>query len=106
MFTGTNVAYNMPTVQSSTDYDGDSRRAVDGGLSTDFYDHSCTHTKHVSGEHWWQVDLQYPRPIEAILILERTDCCGKSYIIYVQLTPPHSKLNGPRKNFELGDISI
>ena len=66
-----NLAENQPTWQTSTDYDGDASKAVDGGLSAHYLDRSCTHTD--SGPAIWAVDLVGIADIQYIEVLNRVD---------------------------------
>ncbi|HGR9571781.1 TPA: glycosyl hydrolase family 98 C-terminal domain-containing protein, partial [Streptococcus pneumoniae] len=51
-----NIALTKETRQSSTDYNGFSRLAVDGNKNGDYDHHSVTHTKGNSPS-WWEIDL-------------------------------------------------
>ena len=50
-----NLAENQPTWQTSTAHAGESSRAVDGGLSTDYNYNNCSHT--YLAPAIWSVDL-------------------------------------------------
>ena len=52
----TDLALGKTTEQSSTDFNGFSRRAVDENLGPFFNSKSCTHTKKEQNP-WWRVDL-------------------------------------------------
>ena len=52
----TDLALRKTTAQSSTDYNGFSKRAVDGNLGPYYSSKSCTHTKKEQFP-WWRVDL-------------------------------------------------
>ena len=56
-FASENLALGKPTFQSSTTWDGDSSKAVDGDRTTVFGQGSCTHTA-TEQTPWWAVDLQ------------------------------------------------
>ena len=66
-----NLAENQPTWQSSTAYSGESSRAVDGGLSTDYSDNSCSHT--YLAPAIWSVDLGGLADIYHVEILSRSE---------------------------------
>ena len=66
-----NLAENQPTWQISTAYSGESSRAVDGGLSTDYNDNSCTHTNLAPAV--WSVDLGGLADIHHVEILSRSE---------------------------------
>jgi hypothetical protein len=69
---GANVATKGQASQSSTDYDGLARLAIDGNTNGDFNAHSTTHTR-IEDNPWWEVDLGAEMPIEAIAVWNRTD---------------------------------
>ena len=53
----TNIALGKKAYQSSTDYDGEASRAIDGNPDSNYFvTHTCTHTKS-GAEEWWEVDL-------------------------------------------------
>ena len=52
----TNLALGKSAYQSTTDWDGNASRAVDGNTATNWASKSCTHTKTGKGQ-WWEVDL-------------------------------------------------
>ena len=64
-----NIAENQPTWQNSVLAGGESLRAVDGGLSTDFDDNSCSHTD--VGHAIWSVDLGGLADIYYVDVLNR-----------------------------------
>ena len=73
-----NLAYNKPTDQSSTGAGGNSNRAVDGKIITDYFGGgSCTHTQREDSP-WWRVDLGQVEPVSEVYIVNRGDCCGTS----------------------------
>ena len=70
---GSNVARSGKASQSSTDYEGAAERAIDGNTDGDYHKaRSTTHTKAESNP-WWEVDLGEPRPLEQIVVWNRTD---------------------------------
>ena len=51
------MALGKHAYQSSTAWDGDASRAVDGNTDSDYFGgNSCTHTEGKEGQ-WWEVDL-------------------------------------------------
>ena len=70
---GENVALKGEARQSSTDYDGPPRLAIDGNTNGDYVEaKSTTHTAN-SDDPWWEVDLKGVEPIERLAIWNRTD---------------------------------
>src|SRR5712671_1480892 len=74
VFDGTNnLARGGEASQSSTAYDAPARLAIDGNTSGDFEQaKSTTHTE-ASENPWWEVDLKAGRPIDRIVVWNRTD---------------------------------
>ncbi len=60
--------------QSSTAHGGIASRAIDGDTNGEYWDLSVTHTT-AGTNSWWQVDLGNDRPIDEIILYNRTDCC-------------------------------
>ncbi len=69
----TNLAENKTAFQQTTYLSYDASLAVDGGLSTNAYDNSCTHTSNVNTRPWWAVDLGKFHPVAVVTILNRQD---------------------------------
>jgi hypothetical protein len=70
---GTNVARTGKARQSSTDYEGDAARAIDGNTDGDYFrSNSVTHTR-IESNPWWEVRLAEARPIDQVVIWNRTD---------------------------------
>ena len=70
-----NVAFQKPTLQSSTGYYGVSSRAVDGNTNSDYFGgSSCTHTNRQRNA-WWRVDLGRVWAVGKVKITNRGDCC-------------------------------
>lgn len=68
-----NVARAGKATQSSTDYEGEPGRAIDGNTSGDYFAaKSTTHTRQENNP-WWEVDLGAEKPIDRIHIWNRTD---------------------------------
>ena len=70
---GENVAPKGKATQSSTDYDGPARLAIDGNTDGDYFKaKSTTHTRS-EDDPWWEVDLGAVLPIDSIVLWNRTD---------------------------------
>ncbi|MGE5191667.1 MAG: DUF1549 domain-containing protein, partial [Deltaproteobacteria bacterium] len=74
VFQGTdNLARAGKANQSNTDYGGEPQRAIDGNTDGDYFAaNSTTHTKQEDNP-WWEVDLGNDKPIERIVLWNRTD---------------------------------
>ncbi len=69
---GVNLAKEGKATQSSTDFGGDAKRAIDGKNSGKYNDQSTTHTA-ISNDPWWEVDLATDKAIDKIVVHNRTD---------------------------------
>ena len=70
---GQNVALRGDARQSSTDFDGPARLAIDGNTDGDYVRaKSTTHTA-LSDDPWWEVDLKAAGPVDRVAIWSRTD---------------------------------
>ena len=70
---GENVALKGEARQSSTDFDGPPRLAIDGNTDGDYSAaKSTTHTA-VSEDPWWEVDLKEAGTVDRVAIWNRTD---------------------------------
>jgi hypothetical protein len=69
---GANVARGGKAEQSSTAFDGPAALAIDGNTNGDYNAKSTTHTN-TEANPWWQVKLARARPIERIVVWNRTD---------------------------------
>merc|ERR1711990_528263 len=69
------LAMGKPTKQIGTTHGGDAARAVDGKTSGNWAHNSCTHTT-TANKAWWEVDLQKKQAIGAVVLWNRSDCCG------------------------------
>jgi hypothetical protein len=68
-----NVAPKGEAKQSSVDFDGPAKLAIDGKTDGRFAEaKSTTHTA-ISDDPWWEVDLKSSRPIDRIAVWNRTD---------------------------------
>ncbi len=70
---GVNVARKGKASQASTAHGGSAQRAIDGNTSGDFADGGQTHTREGVRDPWWEVDLGSERPLQLIVIWNRTD---------------------------------
>ncbi len=68
-----NLTRRGVAMQSSTDFNGPARLAIDGNSNGDYtIARSTTHTK-ITDDPWWEVDLKSVRQIDRIIIWNRTD---------------------------------
>ncbi len=68
-----NIAPKGEARQSSTDFDGPARLAIDGNTDGDYTKaKSTTHTE-LSDDPWWEVDLKEAGPVDRVAIWNRTD---------------------------------
>jgi len=76
-----NLAYNKPTMQSSTyidgnGYAGNSSKAVDGKIDPSYYGgRTCSHTQD-ENYAWWRVDLGRVEPVTEVYVVNRGDNWG------------------------------
>lgn len=68
----TNVALQGKASQSSTSYEGDASRAIDGNTSGDFEVKSTTHTA-TEQSPWWEIELAEPALVSKVAVWNRTD---------------------------------
>ena len=73
-FSGTeNVALKGDATQSSTDFDGPPRLAIDGNTDGRYAEaKSTTHTA-ISDDPWWELDLKGDLPIDRVVLWNRAD---------------------------------
>ena len=71
-----NIALKGDATQSSTDYDGPARLAVDGNTNGHFFEAKSTTHSAISENPWWEVDLKSEQMIDRISIWNRTDGAG------------------------------
>ena len=70
---GDNVARDKTARQSSTGFEGAAARGVDGITEGDYFKkNSVTHTAN-QDDPWWEVDLGAAKPIERVVVWNRTD---------------------------------
>lgn len=72
-----NVARHGKAKQSSTDFNGPAKLAIDGNTDGDFTRaKSTTHTKQ-SDNPWWEVDLGKSQQLDKVVLWNRTDGFGE-----------------------------
>ncbi|MBL8843606.1 MAG: DUF1553 domain-containing protein [Planctomycetes bacterium] len=69
---GVNVARAGKATQSSTDFGGPARYAIDGNADGRFDSRSTTHTA-IEDDPWWEVDLGGEGPLERLVLANRVD---------------------------------
>jgi hypothetical protein len=70
---GQNIAPAGKATQSSTAYEGPAQLAIDGNTNGHYFEaKSTTHTAQ-SDNPWWEIDLGAERPIEQMVLWNRTD---------------------------------
>ena len=67
-----NLALHGKATQSSTDFGGDARLAIDGNTNGDYENHSVSHTAE-SDNPWWEVDLGGSNDLDRIVVWNRAD---------------------------------
>ena len=73
----TNVALNKKPKQSSIDFGGSAKRAVDGNTDGKYSKNSVTHTnRRKNSPEYWEVNLNKDFEISKVVIYNRTDCCS------------------------------
>jgi hypothetical protein len=74
VFSGSeNVAPSGKATQSSTDFQGEAAKAIDGNTNGHYFEtQSTTHTQ-LEANPWWEVDLGQPRAVERVVLWNRTD---------------------------------
>ena len=96
-----NVAPLGAARQSSTDFGGDAKRAIDGNTNGEFYGAlSTTHTRN-ENDPWWEVDLGSPVEIDRIVIWNRTDANLEARLADFRV----SALDGDRRTVWKTDVA-
>lgn len=67
-----NVATTGEAKQISTDFDGPAKLAIDGNTDGQYENKSVSHTAQADNP-WWEVDLKAERPLDRIVLWNRTD---------------------------------
>jgi hypothetical protein len=92
-----NIALKGKAKQSSTDFGGDAKRAIDGNTNGDYNQNSVCHTGQEDNP-WWEVDLKEAATIDRVVIWNRTD--GGDSIESRMKSYKVSLLDGARKPVE------
>ncbi len=69
---GSNIALKADARQSSTDFGGNAKLAIDGKTDGDYAKKSVSHTA-IETDPWFEIDLGGPQPIDQIVLWNRTD---------------------------------
>ncbi len=69
---GKNVALTGQASQSSTDFGGEAKRAIDNKTDGDYSKNSTTHSA-ISDSPWWEVELVSEFSVEQVMVWNRTD---------------------------------
>jgi putative heme-binding domain-containing protein len=70
---GQNIARQGRASQKNIAHGGDARRAIDGKRDGRYGAGASTHTEENTNNPWWEIDLGAQRPIESVVIYNRTD---------------------------------
>jgi putative heme-binding domain-containing protein len=73
---GKNIAREGKARQSSVAYGGVAQRAIDGNTSGRYSDNGQAHTVENDDRPWWELDLGSERPLEAIVVWNRSEQKG------------------------------
>ncbi len=87
---GINLALNQPTTQSSTNWNADASRAVDGNADGNFWTSNSVTGTAWENNAWWEVDLGAVKSIGEIEVWNRTDCCSSflsNYYVLISENP-------------------
>ena len=68
-----NVALRGQAKQSSTEYGGEARLAIDGNTNGDFFAAKSTTHSALSDNPWWEVDLKAEQSLDRLVVWNRTD---------------------------------
>ncbi len=74
---GKNIATEGTARQSSESNGGNAARAIDGKKSGTYGDGGQTHSQENENSPWWELDLKSDRPIDAVVIWNRTEDGGR-----------------------------
>ena len=77
MSDGSNIAPSGKASQSSEGFGGAAARAIDGNTSGKYQDNGQTHTQENQDNPWWELDLGSERPIDSVVVWNRTDGNGE-----------------------------
>jgi glucose/arabinose dehydrogenase/azurin/lysophospholipase L1-like esterase len=73
---GRNIALGCKARQSTTSNGGEAGRAVDGNTNGAYGSGTETHTQENDASPWWEVDLGGERPIESVVVWNRSEGGG------------------------------
>ncbi len=73
---GANIAPSGKARQSSVAFGGAPSRAIDGNTNGSYGSGTQTHTRENEDHPWWELDLGAERPIEAIIVWNRSEGNG------------------------------
>ncbi len=68
-----NIAPTGVAKQSSLYADAAPKRAIDGNIDGDYKKNSVAHTSGNESDPWWEVDLKAAKPIDRVVVWNRTD---------------------------------
>ena len=74
---GQNIAMAGKAAQSSTSNGGEASRAIDGRTDGSYGSGTQTHTAENERRPWWEVDLGGEKPIESVVVWNRTESAGR-----------------------------
>ena len=89
---GMNLARGKSSQQSTTEYDGEASRAVDGNTDGDFANGSVTFANG-GPQPWWQVDMHIIPAVHAVQLWNRTDAAPErlsDFYIFLSEAPFNS----------------
>lgn len=69
-----NIATSGRAIQSTIFNDAVANRAIDSNTSGHYFSNSVSSTQPEYGP-WWELDLDKNRPVQKLVIYNRTDCC-------------------------------
>ncbi|HLU50382.1 MAG TPA: discoidin domain-containing protein, partial [Planctomycetota bacterium] len=72
-----NLALRGVARQSSTGFNGEANRAIDGDTNGNYGSNTITHTADGDPAPWWELDLRATVEIDTIVLWNRTDCCSQ-----------------------------
>merc|ERR1712176_999191 len=73
---GIKLLKSVSATQSSTGWNGDPMRAIDGNTNGNYWAHSCMHS-HGSKDNWWMTTLAQNSAVSKVVIHNREDCCSE-----------------------------
>ncbi len=70
---GRNIARRGKASQKNVSSGGDPSRGIDGNTNPSYNEGGQTHTEENTPDPWWEVDLGAERPIDSVVIFNRSD---------------------------------